>query len=398
MAMSSEVHRLFLKHLEFNVTTRQLAEALTNEGHGTGLTYIRIVRKGSHFPGKTCNAFVTYELESQVRDAVAALGASTLGGACKYPCEADVAYPRNNTDSYHIKETSSTSEAVPRAPPVSLSREGLQPRPSSSFPPTPPPPLVPEASQEWSQDWSDWWWDGAQHWWWDDPGPQWTAQQWLHPGTPSGPPQPSQQWLPHGAPSGPPPQLYPGTPLGPPHMVQGFWEPPMQRMPVHAAVAPTCAKAGVPGATSKATSPATNEPDSPPWRKPCEGDGYELECEAEPTSPADHDQELQSMLWDALGPKVEDMVSDDKEAEPGQMAELKVKVEQEESEQDLEEEDEDHAGRARQKQKKRSRRSSRKGSKKKHKKHRKRSRSRRRRRSSSSSSISRSRSRRRRKH
>ena len=174
---------------------------------------------------------------------------------------------------------------------------------------------------------------------------------------------------------------------------------PMQRMPVHAAVAPTCAKAGVPGATSKATSPATNEPDSPPWRKPCEGDGYELECEAEPTSPADHDQELQSMLWDALGPKVEDMVSDDKEAEPGQMAELKVKVEQEESEQDLEEEDEDHAGRARQKQKKRSRRSSRKGSKKKHKKHRKRSRSRRRRRSSSSSSsISRSRSRRRRKH
>ena len=172
----------------------------------------------------------------------------------------------------------------------------------------------------------------------------------------------------------------------------------MQRMPVHAAVAPTCAKAGGPGATSKATSPATNEPDSPPWRKPCEGDGYELECEAEPTSPADHDQELQSMLWDALGPKVEDMVSDDKEAEPGQMAELKVKVEQEESEQDLEEEDEDHAGRARQKQKKRSRRSSRKGSKKKHKKHRKRSRSRRRRRSSSSSSISRSRSRRRRKH
>ena len=57
--MSSEVHRLFLKHLEFSTTSKQLADALTNEGHGDGLVHIRIVRKGSHFPGKTCNAFVT---------------------------------------------------------------------------------------------------------------------------------------------------------------------------------------------------------------------------------------------------------------------------------------------------------------------------------------------------
>ena len=59
--MSSEVHRLFLKH---PTTSKQLADTLTNEGHGDGLVHIRIVRKGSHFPGKTCNAFVTYELES----------------------------------------------------------------------------------------------------------------------------------------------------------------------------------------------------------------------------------------------------------------------------------------------------------------------------------------------
>ena len=212
--MSSEVHRLFLKHLEFSTTSKQLADTLTNEGHGDGLVHIRIVRKGSHFPGKTCNAFVTYELESQVRDAVAGLAQSTLNGICKYPCEADVAYPRNNSDTYyHLKENSwtggpTTSSSTPETPPVTL-----QPRPPSAPPPASLRPMAP-------------------------PEP---------PGLPPGWQAPPGMMFTGPHPFPPPPPLIPfGAPLGPPDGL----------LP---AVAPAAAK--VPGATPKA---------DPPWKKTTE--------------------------------------------------------------------------------------------------------------------------------
>ena len=98
------VHRMIVKHLWFATTVKDLERELRAVGAHEGYQAAQIIKRGSYDPQKTSTAFIVYGSLTQVTNAISRVQQTLINGLCKFPCEADIAYPRSKSSSYsHLR-------------------------------------------------------------------------------------------------------------------------------------------------------------------------------------------------------------------------------------------------------------------------------------------------------